>query len=112
MDHKSSINIGFIVFNGGVTTFFAKSVSCHKLSQNDNFVSKYPSSVATILKLRFQDHVTDFLADPDFRPGPAIQLGLDLIEGEICGIICDFNALYMFYCCHCSAAYHDAFTAL
>ena len=25
--HKSSIHIGFIVFNGGVTTFFAKSVS-------------------------------------------------------------------------------------
>ena len=24
--HKSSIHIGFIVFNGGVTTFFAKSV--------------------------------------------------------------------------------------
>ena len=30
---KSSIHIGFIVFNGGVTTFFAKSVySCHKLT--------------------------------------------------------------------------------
>ena len=27
--HKSSIHIGFIVFNGGVTTFFAKSVSIH-----------------------------------------------------------------------------------
>ena len=25
--HKSSIHIGFIVFNGGVTTFFVKSVS-------------------------------------------------------------------------------------
>ena len=25
--HKSSIHIGFIVFNGGVTTFFAKSVA-------------------------------------------------------------------------------------
>ena len=24
--HKSSIHIGFIVFNGGVTTFFATSV--------------------------------------------------------------------------------------
>ena len=24
--HKSSIHMGFIVFNGGVTTFFAKSV--------------------------------------------------------------------------------------
>ena len=24
--HKSSVHIGFIVFNGGVTTFFAKSV--------------------------------------------------------------------------------------
>ena len=27
--HKSSIHIGFIVFNGGVTTFFAKSVCCN-----------------------------------------------------------------------------------
>ena len=38
--------------------------SCHKLSQNDNFVStsKYPSLVAAILKLLFGDHVTlDFL---------------------------------------------------
>ena len=26
--HKSSIHIVFIVFNGGVTTFFAKSVVC------------------------------------------------------------------------------------
>ena len=25
--HKSSIHIGFIAFNGGVTTFFAKSVA-------------------------------------------------------------------------------------
>ena len=33
-------------------------ISCHKLSQNDHFVIKYPSSVAAILKLRFQDHVT------------------------------------------------------
>ena len=28
-------------------------ISYHKLSQNDNFVSRYPSSVATILKLLF-----------------------------------------------------------
>ena len=27
--HKSSIHIGFIVFNGGVATFFAKSVWYH-----------------------------------------------------------------------------------
>ena len=33
-------------------------ISRHKLSQNDNFESKYPSSVAAILKLRFRDHVT------------------------------------------------------
>ena len=33
-------------------------ISCHKLSQNGDFVSKYPSSAAAILKLRFQDHVT------------------------------------------------------
>ena len=35
--HKSSIHIGFIVFNGGLTTFFAKSVwniilNTHKFS--------------------------------------------------------------------------------
>ena len=29
--HKSSIHIGFIVFNGGVTTFFAKSVYLYHL---------------------------------------------------------------------------------
>ena len=33
-------------------------ISCHKLGQNDDFVSKYPSSAAAILKLRFRDHVT------------------------------------------------------
>ena len=33
-------------------------ISFHKLSQNDNFVSKYPSSVAAILKLCFQDHMS------------------------------------------------------
>ena len=33
-------------------------ISCHKLSQNGDFVSKYPSSAAAILKLRFRDHVT------------------------------------------------------
>ena len=30
--HKSSIHIGFIVFNGGVTTFFAKSICALCLS--------------------------------------------------------------------------------
>ena len=30
--HKSSIHIGFIVFNGGVATFFAKSVWQHESS--------------------------------------------------------------------------------
>ena len=38
-------------------------ISRHKLNQNDNFVSKYPSSVATILKTCFRDHVT-----PIFQP--------------------------------------------
>ena len=33
-------------------------ISCHKLSQNGDFVSKYPSSAAAILKLRFRNHVT------------------------------------------------------
>ena len=34
------------------------NISCHKLSRNGDFVSKYPSSAAAILKLRFRDHVT------------------------------------------------------
>ena len=33
-------------------------ISCHKLSHDGDFVSKYPSSAAAILKLRFRDHVT------------------------------------------------------
>ena len=45
-------------------------ISCHKLSQNDDFVSKYPSSVTAILKLRFLDHVT-----PIFQPTPILDLG-------------------------------------
>ena len=53
-------------------------ISCHKLCQNDNFVSKYPSSVAAILKLCFMSCDPDFPANPDFGPGPVIQLGLDL----------------------------------
>ena len=42
--HKNSIHIGFIVFNGGVTTFFAKSVYC----QNDlvqMFISNYHNNI-------------------------------------------------------------------
>ena len=38
--HKSSIHIGFIVFNGGVTTFFAKSVSYH-ISKNEICILAY-----------------------------------------------------------------------
>ena len=45
-------------------------ISRHKLSQNDNFVSKYQSSVAAILKPHFQDHVT-----PIFQPTPILHLG-------------------------------------
>ena len=33
-------------------------ISFHKLSQNGDFVNKFPSSAAAILKLRFRDHVT------------------------------------------------------
>ena len=40
------------------------------VSQNDNFVSKYPSSAAAILKLRFRDHVT-----PIFQPVPISDPG-------------------------------------
>ena len=42
-------------------------ISCHKLSQNDDFVS---SSVAAILKPRFRDHVT-----PIFQPTPISDMG-------------------------------------
>ena len=45
-------------------------ISRHKLSQNDNFVSKYPSSAADILKLRLRDHVT-----PIFQPVPISDPG-------------------------------------
>ena len=46
-------------------------ISCHKLSQNGDFVSKYPSSVAAILKLRFRDHMTPiFQLAPISDPGP------------------------------------------
>ena len=45
-------------------------ISCHKLNQNGDFVSKYPSSVAAILKLRFRDHVT-----PIFQLAPISDLG-------------------------------------
>ena len=42
-----------------------------KLSQNDNFVSKYPSLVAAILKPCFRDHVTPiFQPTPISDPGP------------------------------------------
>ena len=41
----------------------------HKLSQNDHFVSKYPNSVAIILKLRFRDQSWhQFSSWPRFRP--------------------------------------------
>ena len=57
---------------------------CHKLSQSENFVTKYPSSVAAILKFRFRDRPRDpdFPVDPDFGPGPVIQLGLGLCSGR------------------------------
>ena len=46
-------------------------ISRYKLSQNENFVSKYPSSVAAILKLRFRDRVTPiFQPTPISDPGP------------------------------------------
>ena len=49
-------------------------ISCHKLSQNDYFLRKYPSSVAAIGKLRFSGPGDpDFPADPDFGSGPTIQ---------------------------------------
>ena len=56
-------------------------ISCQKLSQNDDFVSKYYSSVAAILKPNIRDHVTPiFQPTPISDPGPFIQLGLDLLK--------------------------------
>ena len=46
--HKSSINIGFIVFNGGVTTFFAKSIvkelhqKCLKFHSRESMMATWP----------------------------------------------------------------------
>ena len=40
-------------------------ISCHILSQNGDIVSKYPSSVAAILKPSFRDQPT-----PISDPGP------------------------------------------
>ena len=56
-------------------------ISCHKLSQNGDFVSKYPSSFAAIfIETQFSGpRDSDFPAGSDFGPGPVIQLGLDLI---------------------------------
>ena len=58
--HKSSIHIGFIVFNGGVTTFFAKSVhesaasncdatmtDCSQVFFMDAFLSQWPREMHT-----------------------------------------------------------------
>ena len=46
-------------------------MSCHKLSQNDNFGSKYLSSVAATFKHRFREHVTTiFLLTPISAAGP------------------------------------------
>ena len=45
-------------------------ISCQKLSQNGDFASKYPSSVAAILEPRFRDQVT-----PIFQPTPILDPG-------------------------------------
>ena len=42
--HKSSIHIGFIVFNGGVTTFLAKSVCTGHYIYADCNLMYYPST--------------------------------------------------------------------
>ena len=44
--HRSSFHIGFIVFNGGVTTFFAKSVCVQ-----NSFVTKFLANI----QMRFFD---------------------------------------------------------
>ena len=49
----------------------AKKLIYHVKSQNDDFVSKYPSSVAAILKSCFRDQVTlIFQPTPISDPGP------------------------------------------
>ena len=55
--HKSSIHIGFIVFNGGVTTFFAKNVSelfnPFKLTQESHSMLSLISNSSTFVSKRF-----------------------------------------------------------
>ena len=43
--HKSSIHIGFIVFNGGVTTFFAKSVCDVSVKIPNEYQTSFPSII-------------------------------------------------------------------
>ena len=61
-------------------------ISCHKLSQSDKFVSKYPSSVAAILKLRFRDHMTPiFHPTPILGPGPQSSWALTWSSTRLAG---------------------------
>ena len=56
-------------------------ISCHKLSQNDNFVSKISEFGCRHLETPFSGpRDPDFPADPNFGSGPVIQLGLDLVR--------------------------------
>ena len=48
--HKSSIHIGFIVFNWGVTTFFAKSVCVSDLTITDSDNSLSPGRRQAIIR--------------------------------------------------------------
>ena len=56
-----------VVNPGGISRSIISITWGHRWSQNDNFVSKYLSSVAAILKLRFRDHVTPIFQTTRFR---------------------------------------------
>ena len=54
---------------------FGRSRMSDRLSQNVNFVSKFPSSIAATSKLRFRDHVSPiFKPTPISDPGPQSSL--------------------------------------
>ena len=68
-------------------------ISCHKLSQNGDFVSKYPSSVAAILKPSFRDHMTQiFQPAPISDPGPQSSWASTWTRSLLNWLVSDFDS--------------------
>ena len=68
-------------------------ISCHKLSQNGDFVSKYPSSVAAILKPSFWDHMTQiFQPAPISDPGPQSSWASTWTRSLLNWLVSDFDS--------------------